>query len=468
MSNEIEAASNRRHNNDNDNLPPVNTNRRRKRRRKKKNNYCGCGRIGFMASTVICFMCVYGIFMAISILYSVHHPKIFVKHSGGRTKEEQRDYLQKQYLQRSSKAQTEDKKALEKFRKKKTLKRIANFRPKYPKKIHFLHIHKSAGTFLCKQAFHNKMAADYKNNCNVRDDQRCCWYDSKHESWNEKIEIHNETKLLEDSIRFAKKAPFDFVATERELAGPMLVDHYDYVVSLRDSRARYKSHWQHLIRNAHQRKKNPQRDSKRGSKKKQIQPPPLSDYVDDPVHWNLTLFDPKDKSVHPVGNYTKWLAGQPDNYSLRMICGSPCVNVPKYQITQELFEHSLERLWTNFSHILFVENMEESYAKFATAYGWDPAMKTEKKKEAKTNDEQTAGNTNLAVPLHADPFLTVLDNAMYEFAQRKYKLENTENANLTWTKEYEKFQNQELVDLYFSEGPLKNCTNPCCGYCSKW
>merc|ERR1739838_758728 len=101
--------------------------------------------------------------------------------------------------------------------------------------------------------------------------------------------------------------------------------------------------------------------------------------TEDQTHWDLTVFDPTDGSIHPVGNFTKWLAGQPDKYNLRMICGSPCVDVPKYQISRELFEHSLERLWVNFTHVLFKEDIDESYARFAKAYKWNSKIYTNKR-----------------------------------------------------------------------------------------
>ena len=485
-------------------------------------------------------MLCYGIFMATYILFfddGIHHNLPRFHRTDGLTKEEQKNYLQKLQQQklaklysqkRGSRNRSEEDAILDQFLRK---KKITRFRPKYPRMIHFLHIHKSAGTFLCKQAFHNKMAADYGKNCNVRNDQRCCWYSKEHESWTHTIDTHNETKLLEESMRFAKTAPFDFVATEKELFGPMLSDHYDYVVTLRDSRSRYKSHWQHLDRNAQQRKTDFER-YRNGRKRKQphrgggyrvsgqrnpnqntntslLQTTDKGrvgsgrskwvdigeDPMDDPEHWNYTLVNPEDGSVHPVGNFTKWIFGQPDNYSLRMICGSPCVNVPKYQITRKLFEHSLERIWVHFSHVLFVEDMEASFARFASAYGWDPEAKnkdeptnSKPKNVAKKSSFQRNDHRNFSQAIFdLDPFMTALDDALYEFALRKYNagvvpdrnsITNTSNDNdndnsslpqrLVWKKDYAPFQNQDLVDSYFKEGPLKNCTNPCCGYCSIW
>ena len=408
-----------------------------------------------------------------------------------------------------------------------TSNKTVAFQRKYPRMIHFLHIHKSAGTFLCKQAFRNKMAADYGRNCNVRNDQRCCWYDAA-KTDNNNNNDNNETKILEErSIDFAKTAPFDFVASEKGLSGPMLPDYYDYVVTLRNSRDRYKSHWQQLKRIAKSRKLDVKAyPTTLGwipwirswmhwmhggtSQAAQAQQPPLPHRLarwvdtgenpeDDPGHWNFTVVDQNDGQIHPVGNFTKWVIGQPDNYSVRMICGSPCVGIPKYKITTTLFEHSLEKLWVNFSHVLFVEDMEASFARFAKAYGWDTEYNDESSSSSRRNNAKKPAVTGRKVvavdgasPFSADPYMTVLDDALYEFALRKHRAalesNNSSSSNnnnsigsnassslqllpqprLIWRKDYPSFQNQDLVDEYFRKGPLTNCTNPCCGYCSKW
>jgi hypothetical protein len=202
------------------------------------------------------------------------------------------------------------------------------------------------------------------------------------------------------------------------------------------------------------------------------------------------VVDPADGRIHPVGNFTKWVSGQPDNYSLRMICGSPCFGIPKYKITRNLFEHSLEKLWVNFSHVLFVEDMEASFGRFAKAYGWDTeyANNAESSSSSRRNNAKKPAVVGRKVvvdgssPLSADPYMTVLDDALYEFALRKHRAaleSNSSSSNsgsnaslpqprLVWKKDYTSFHNQDLVDDYFREGPLKNCTDPCCGYCSKW
>ena len=504
---------------------PSNGNAHRKR---KKSRVCG-GKVLVLASAALFLMLLHAIAFARYIYvynYDVNPKKSSYSHrsgyeSAGLTKEEERDRLQKlqqekmgKIMQRKKVRNRDYEENLDEFLKE---KKIASFQRKYPKMIHFLHIHKSAGTFLCKQAFQNKLAIDRKRNCNVRDDQKCCWYDDNKKSWNEKIDTNDESKLLQQSIQFAENAPFDFVATERELAGPMLTDHYDYVVTLRDSKSRYESHWKHLVRNAKQRKKEVERYQKRkgnrNGKDASIAAPHRSGYLVsgqkknpntpkdseapwglggknniivgprtkwantgddpevDPVHWNLTVVNPSDGSIHPVGNFTKWIDGQPDNYSLRMICGTKCLNTPKYQITKDLFEYSLEKLWVNFSHILFVEDMEASYARFASAYGWTGLENKKSKKKKSSNDNRNSSSFSLSLSLstaYGDSFLTVLDDAMYEFARRKYYNATAKNISSLQKPDYAPFENQIMVDAYFREGPTRNCTNPCCGYCSKW
>jgi hypothetical protein len=251
----------------------------------------------------------------------------------------------------------------------------------------------------------------------------------------------------------------------------MSPDYFDYVVSLRDSKRRYYSHWNHLVIEAEKVKIKDIKFLKKSDRHKF----PLADMVlfhwmmdlhssqkdllsvarQDPVHYNLTIRD-YDGKLFPVGNWTKWYMGQPDNYNLRMICGSRCKTTPKYQITQELFDYTLHRL-ANFSHVIFVEDMEESFGKFAKAYGWQYNM-------AHTKRLNVTTLTNILENEAAwDPFMSVLDDALYEFARRKYH--NVIPEELWRTNN---FANQDMVDKYFRDGPSRNCKNECCGTCSKW
>eukprot|EP00536_Pseudo-nitzschia_multiseries_P001944 jgi/Psemu1/4577/gm1.4577_g len=378
-----------------------------------------------------------------------------------------------------------------------TSRKTVTFKRKYPRLIYFLHIHKSAGTFVCNQAFANRMSANYQKNCNVQADQRCC--DPK------------GNFSASSQISFARRAAYDLVASEKELPEVLVPDYYDYVVSLRDSRERYESHWKHLIRNAKERERQNERRqdkhsqgafnflwSRQPHKKKTVVEYPkggdasgrwrLNKMIDydpnDPNHYRFFVKSPKDSKFHPVGNYTKWILGQPDNYNLRMICGAKCLAVPKFQITRDIFEYTLKRLWTDFSHILFVEDMEKSFGIFAEAYGWTNRSNTiSNSTMAKDSHSKPKKDSSPKLPKWWDPYMSVLDNALYEFAKRKHRLgiaaRNNISADKThynssrimrpvWNEDYEPFKNQALVDDYFREGPLRNCANSCCGYCTKW
>jgi len=371
-----------------------------------------------------------------------------------------------------------------------TSKKKVQFRRKYKRLIYFLHIHKAAGSFVCRHAQLNRLSANYRNNCNVRANQRCC---GKNGNFSES-----------NQIEYAKKATYDLVANERELPEVLLPEYYDYVVCLRDSRNRYESHWKHLVHIA----KKSQSDQKRFPRLKARSSPwtqqsknlngdisgtrrwrlhELIEYdSNDPEHYQLSVRNPKDKSLHPVGNYTKWIMGQPDNYNLRMICGTKCLKVRKFQITKDLFEYTLKRLWTDFSHVIFVEDMEESFGAFAKAYNWTKFSKPSSNATSNSTLEKIVPykpTEDVKIPKWWDPHMTVLDDALYELAKRKYSLATSASKKITmdgnhskssritrpmWNVDYEPFANQGLVDKYFREGPLRNCANSCCGYCTKW
>jgi len=234
--------------------------------------------------------------------------------------------------------------------------------------------------------------------------------------------------------------------------------------------------------------------------------------------YNLTIRDSKGV-FHRLGNYTHWILGQPDNYNMRMICGTRCRDVPKYRLTQDLFEYTMLRLWYNFTHILFVEDMDNSFRRFATAYGWTipsstatiknatttvatiPSSDTKKAKKKKQQFLSSLSNSSW------DPYMSVLDDALYEFAKRKYYYNTTASTTNHSPDVFDaaipsnsssnssngglpisfissssslslypslpsavsgSFANQKLVDEYFCDGSKRNCTNACCGVCSVW
>lgn len=178
-------------------------------------------------------------------------------------------------------------------------------------KIMFLlHLHKSGGSTMCRIAAANGEIAKTHNNCNVQQDQRCCGGDT--------LEAHEA---------FAKTTKYTFVANERHMYEAMDRAHFEYVVVLRDSRARYYSHWRHVRRTA---------------------------------------------KIH-VEPFTEWLLGQPDNWNLRQLCGTRCMNVPKFQLTHDHVSYARERL-ARFDHVLRMDmpgyNFTRDVETLARSRGW--------------------------------------------------------------------------------------------------
>ena len=261
-------------------------------------------------------------------------------------------------------------------------------------KIHFLvHIHKSAGTSMCNMATRHRLRTLARRNCNVQQDQRCC----------------GGKDTVKAQIRFANTTRYDFVAIEKEMYDSMSPEFYHYIVVLRNSKARYFSHFNHIRR----------RSSKIG-------------HVDG-----------------TVGTFVEWYFQQPDNWNTRILCGPRCLDMNKYQLTREIFQYTLNRLRL-FEDILFVEDLENSYRKFATKHDWP---KTPMYQENVARDAES--RSSLVSEYDWDPLMSALDDALYEFGQRK-------EAGLEPFDEFSPHI-QEQLDNYFSQGPSKNCTTVCCG-----
>ena len=370
--------------------------------------------------------------------------------------------------------------------------------------IFYLHIHKSGGSSMCKQAQLQRLRSNYQKNCNVQKDQRCCG---------------NEDSI-NAQVRFAidrKTSRFEFVACEKEMYDAMVTDYYDYVVTLRESMSRYFSHWSHVRRLAvlnplykYNNKKKNNRNSNGNSNSNNY-----SNHNDIRTRTRVlprNINDVHDKYITrqgkiPVGNFNTWFNYQPDNFNIRMICGTRCTNIPKFQITPELFEYTLQRI-SLFSHVIFLEDMKDTYETFRKSMGWNKKtiVHENKNKEyivapssisnskssnrllsnmtttANINNSSGNNNNNNNNNNYSDttnnnivyePFMTVLDDALYEFARRKYEnkkngtvLLSSSSSSSSWEKE--QFNNQELIKQYFQEGSSRDCTNPCCGECSVW
>jgi hypothetical protein len=261
--------------------------------------------------------------------------------------------------------------------------------------IYLHHIHKAGGSILCAAAQLNGLKVNFRDNCNVQANQQCC----------------GNQDSLQAQQEFARTTRFNFVANEADLIESIDPQNYRYVIQLRNSQQRYKSHWKHVIR----------------------------------AYSGTTTF-------------SDWWAGQPDNWTVRKICGSRCHNIAKFNISRELFEYSLKRLHV-FDDILLLENFQESFVRFTTKVGWKPYI-------PKASTNQDSWSSDAYPPLWNntswDVSMTALDNALYQYALQLYHNDTTRIPVLS-------HDIMKDVELYFQQGPSRGCTTPCCSQeCSKY
>ena len=314
---------------------------------------------------------------------------------------------------------------------------VHSYQRKYPKVLFYVHIHKSAGTLFCRLAFKNRVNTNHASNCNVQDDQHCC----------------GGTDTLQAQISFATETYLDLVATERELYDSMAPDYFDYIVTLRDSKSRYYSHYSHLRRMM------------------PVGPGyQVGGFGDSAwIFGNNSILNRKIKrrvvpvGEDPLGTFSDWYQGQPDNWNVRILCGAKCRPQPKYQITQALFQYTLHRA-NEFRHFLFVEDLESSYNQMAQEYRWynfsDDAYTYVHDHNGNRRNDKNGVDHRLANETW-DPFMSALDDALYEFAQRKY---HHVDAKELWVP----FRNHEILTRYFAEGGSLRCKNACCGNCTAY
>lgn len=257
--------------------------------------------------------------------------------------------------------------------------------------LFFLHIHKSGGSTMCTAAGMNRLKVDKRHNCNVQPDQRCC----------------GGADTMQAQAAFAAHTKYDFVANEDDMYESMDLAHYQYIVVLRNSAVRYRSHWIHVRRE-------------------------LKNYT---------------------ATFDSWWQAQPDNWNVRKLCGTRCQNVSKYQMTRELFDYTVARLRA-FDHVLLLEHWNDMYPSFADAVGWQQRTP---KPQNRNQDKKTVNKTPLLVGKSAwDPFMSVLDDAVYEWVLARHKGEDNA-TNFDWMP-----ATNETMERYFENGRNRNCENPCC------
>ena len=263
--------------------------------------------------------------------------------------------------------------------------------------IYFLHIHKSGGTTLCTIAHLNQIRVDYQHNCNVQDDQRCCGF----------------SDTLQAQERFAAVTFYEFVANEMDMYEAMDHQHYVYLVVLRTSQDRYLSHWKHMCHE---------------------QRPPVNN--------NQTTLLP----LPPLPTFDKWWSAQPDNWNFRKLCGTRCQTVSKFRTTRELFDYTFHRL-QSFDHILLLEHWDQMLPQFGQSMQWRGIPKL----------QMRVNKANLTYPELGrdwDPFMSVLDDALYEYGLARFQGIEKDFAFSTEIK--------GMLEQYFIRGRQRNCANPCC------
>jgi hypothetical protein len=457
--------------------------------------------------------------------------------------------------------------------------------------VYLLHVHKSGGTTLCNVARHNLLSAT-RTNCNVQGDQRCCGYGDS----------------LEAQQIYYQSSKYDFVASEGRMYQAMDLEHYSYIVVLRNSQQRYFSHWKHARRQylqlpsfRHQeelpliaaggaplplqamqeqqlplgdfleRESKAQRTARREAKLREIQAwtqnknnnknqnnrklLAFTNHHHRPHKWGRLHTSDEDHALHHdillpgarlmphpaedpnldlrhnfttplVGDrFAHWWTKQPDNWNFRQLCGTHCIAIPKYQLTLQDWQYTLQRL-LQFDTILFLEDLQASIHVLAHRMHWNVsdlnAIQLDEdndqahrliRKEATRQKRQNNGDTSTPQEMKQwyqqqvqaqleqkerhkhddpipdgqiqdwDPLMSALDDALYDIAQRfeQYKIQTGKTTEQLTHQELQPFQDmdnlstpdlQSNFQLYMEEAPDNHrtlCQNECCAVqCSAW
>ena len=209
---------------------------------------------------------------------------------------------------------------------------------------------------------------------------------------------------MEEQIAYADQTPYEFVANEWPMFNEMDHSRYHYVISLREAQSRYYSHA---------------------------------------------------RMVQQDNHFDNWMATQPDNYNLRMICGTRCLYRPKYQLTREDLVFSLERL-KEFDSILLLEFFNYTYGIFASKVGW-------KMYAGRKTEGSLSGSSKQLPPMES--YMHVLDDITYGLAKAIVYREDTTNVT-----DHLARHESTLTD-YFDNAP-KTFTMPCgtsrCKFIGAW
>jgi len=296
--------------------------------------------------------------------------------------------------------------------------------------VYFLHVHKAGGTTLCSAARANLVYANYLDDCNVASLKRCCGGNT--------TEKHRQ---------FYETSPFQFVGNEWPMYDVVDTERYRYVVTLRDSVSRYRSHYKH---------------------------------------------DLKISNLKKVGQFPNWMKAQPDNFNLRMVCGDRCLQRARFQLTRGDLDYTVEKLRDDFDSIILMEDFNFTYTKFASKLGWTtwPGQKNQKKGggtrrssrslvgEGEEEDEEDGNGNDKAEDVVIDFRYAALDDYVYEkskeFAykgdddrlrERRADQEAMRKLEDAVSRYFEQAETDRIEnDAKEADDPTK-CITPCCRKC---
>ena len=262
--------------------------------------------------------------------------------------------------------------------------------------IYYLHISKCGGTSIMTTASQSGLSVPTRNGL-VQRDWRCCG---------------NEDSLRAQQHYASTNKLYDFVANEGDMYQEMDTEHYDYVVTLRQSRSRYKSMW---------------------------------------AQWSRSPIISLMAGRQNFTEFCHWF--HEDNFNVRKICGTRCRSKPKFQLTEEDLHYTMNRL-QQFDSILFLEDFDASYMKFANKHGWNPHVS--KKRSSSTFGQNTKVSTGKSedddVDGEWDIYMSALDDALYEYAlalDRGMPIVSTSNSTSPNYYQYISKENQQNLEQYF-------------------
>ncbi|CAB9498475.1 expressed unknown protein [Seminavis robusta] len=164
---------------------------------------------------------------------------------------------------------------------------------------------------------------------------------------------------------------------------------------------------------------------------------------------------PLPKKTKPVIGHTfeEWWSLQPDNWNFRQLCGTHCMGVPKYQLTLQHWQYTLDR-FLQFHTVLFLEDLQDSMDVLAERLKWGQANMTavqEAEKKERDRKARRKAEGKRARPLKTtripratypplqppnttvafaswDPLMSALDDALYDIGRRWEKLKREQKA----------------------------------------